>query len=439
MLLAVLLFAVQVQVPTRIMVAFGTRPEAIKLAPVVRELRAAPDTWSVQVVHVGQHRDLLSPAFMRTLDSAFGFRTDMTLDVMEHNQSLADLGARVLARMSGVLRREREAARAPRLMLVQGDTTTALMSAMAAFYDGVGVAHLEAGLRTFDMSRPFPEEAHRHLIAALAQYHFSPTDACRRNLLHEGVDAAAICLSGNTVIDALLRVVALPPPEEAQTLLERVLPGRDEQMPTPRLLLVTAHRRENHPHMARLCEAIRTLVRRNPEVRVLWPLHPNPNVRSVVRASLADVDRVYLVEPLGYAAFAHVLAAAYIVLSDSGGIQEEAPALGVPVLVLRDRSSRMEGVRTGSAALVGTRPDVVVPAAEKLLRNASAYAAAGGKQLPYGDGQAARRLVAWLRQRVADEDPDSAAPQSDANGGRWPRGSAAPRAARPQPHATCTA
>ncbi len=361
----------------RVLSIFGTRPEAIKMAPVVRELARHPDQIASVICVTAQHRQMLD----QVLDW-FRIVPDIDLDLMEENQTLAGLTANAMLRLTAVLEDVR-----PDVVLVQGDTTTAMIAALASFYQQVPVGHVEAGLRTRDRYRPFPEEINRHLIGVLATFHFAPTMTAVDALRAEGVAAESIYLTGNPVIDALQWTVQQPYP------LDLGFPLDDEH----KLILVTAHRRESFGLAFEcICQALVEIVRRNPGVRLVYPVHLNPNVQAPVRRILAGQDRIHLLSPMDYAPFAHLMARSYLVLTDSGGIQEEAPALGKPVLVLRQVTERPEAVETGTVKLVGTDREVIVREAERLLHDPVAYARMATAVSPYGDGHAAGRIVQVL-------------------------------------------
>jgi len=373
----------------RILVVFGTRPEAIKLAPVVHALADRPREFSVRVCVTAQHREMLD----QVLD-LYGIRPDHDLDIMRPDQTLPDLTAAALVALGRVLEAER-----PDLVVVQGDTTTTMVAALAAFYAKVPVAHVEAGLRTRNKHAPFPEEVNRQITSVIADLHFAPTEGAKRNLLAEGVDAASIHVTGNTVVDALV-------------MARKKLAGRSvsapelERLDTSRyaLILVTAHRRESFgTGLENVCLAIRDLVERNPGIAVVFPVHLNPNVRAQVRRILAGPaaaeGRLILTDPLAYTDLVWVLDRCRLVLTDSGGIQEEAPTFQKPVLVMRDITERPEGVTAGVARLVGTDLLRIREETERLLHDEDAYAAMTGAANPYGDGRAAERIVDVIRQR----------------------------------------
>ena len=359
----------------RVAVVVGTRPEAIKLAPVVHEMAGRPAEFDPVVVSTGQHREMLWQAFDVT-----GIRPDVDLDLMSHDQGLTGFAAAAMRALDRAVDEVR-----PDVVLVQGDTTTVTMATLAGHYKGVRVGHVEAGLRSGDLSNPFPEEANRRVAGVLADHHFAPTERARQNLLREGADPTRVHVTGNTVVDALRAVRRdgrFDSPE-----LEAVPFGRR------RILLATSHRRENHGDgLVSICRALRRLAQRD-DVAIVFPVHLSPRVRSVVHAELGDVDGVHLVDPLGYRDLVSVLAASTLVLSDSGGIQEEAPSFGVPVLILRETTERPEVLDVGAGVLVGTDTDTVVAEAERLLDNADAYRARSVVSNPFGDGRAAQRIA----------------------------------------------
>jgi UDP-N-acetylglucosamine 2-epimerase len=361
-----------------VLCVFGTRPEAIKMAPVVRALAARADVFDPRVCVTNQHQEMLSQVM-----DLFSLRADDNLHVMTSGQTPTEVAMRVLERLPRVL-----AAMRPAAVLVQGDTTTTFAAALAAFYARIPVGHVEAGLRTYDKDAPFPEELNRQMTTALAEWHFAPTDWARDNLLRDGVPAEKITVTGNTVTDALQWVASL------------VGERGDAVLPTPngrRLILVTAHRRESFgAPFAELCHALRALVERNPDIDLVYPVHLNPNVQEPVRRILDGLERVHLLPPVDYSTFVGLLRRSYLVLTDSGGIQEEAPSLGKPVLVMRETTERPEGVEAGTARLVGTAHERIVSETERLLRDPAAYAAMAEAHNPYGDGHAGERIAAVL-------------------------------------------
>jgi len=341
----------------------------------------------------GQHREMLDQ-----MSSLFGIKPEYDLDVMEDNQSPTRLASAVLARLEPVLESER-----PDWVLVQGDTTTAAAASLAAFYARVKVGHVEAGLRTGDKWQPFPEEINRRISGVIADLHFAPTERARQNLLREGVPDHNIRVTGNTVIDALRWVAGLPPTAEATELLQRC--GVRNGAAGDRIILVTAHRRENFGQaLADICGALRDLVRRH-DVRVVYPVHLNPNVWKPVHELLDNVPNIILTPPLDYVSMVHLLRRSYLVLTDSGGLQEEAPGLGVPVLVLREVTERPEGVEAGAVRVVGTCRERIGAETSRLLEDDESYRRLARAVNPYGDGRAAERIVAELLARPSGAHP----------------------------------
>ena len=359
-----------------VVTVMGTRPEVIKLSPVVRELARRKLIFNHVVVATAQHRHMLDQAL-----SAFGMRADFDLGVMEPNQSLARLTANTLLALTGVFAEIR-----PDAVLVQGDTTTAMTASLAAFYQGIPVGHIEAGLRSFQAKSPFPEEVNRRIVACIADMHFAPTERARLNLLGESVLEEAIVVTGNTIVDAL-NSFSRSGPFEDQTLGAIDFGSR-------RVLLVTAHRRENQGlPLLSICRALRILACRFPEIEIVYPVHRNPNIYNPVHAELANHPRIRLIPPVAYADFLRLLSRSYLVLTDSGGIQEEAPSFGKPVLILRDVTERPEMVEAGTGRVVGTDTDRIVTEAARLLNDPTEYQKMCGTHNPFGDGRAAQRIV----------------------------------------------
>ena len=362
------------------MTVFGTRPDTIKMAPVVRALQASDGIETVVCV-TAQHRKMLDD-----LLDLFAIAPQFDLNVMTGDQTLTDITTRVLAGMEPVLREAR-----PDVVLVHGDTTTSSSAALAAFYQKIPVGHVEAGLRTSDRWSPYPEEMNRRLTGTIASHHFAPTDLSKRHLLRENVAAEDIMVTGNTVIDAFLDAAGrpdLPVPEG----LEAVDPSRP-------LVVVTAHRRENHPHMAEMALAMRDVAQLPMRPQIFWPVHPSPHVLPVAREILGGVDGVVLTQPIDYGQMVAAVKASTFVLTDSGGLQEEAPCLGKPVLVMREETERPEGLAAGTLELVGHSRARIVHAAKRLLTDRSEYERMARASNPYGDGHAAERIVAWLLAR----------------------------------------
>lgn len=368
----------------RIATIFGTRPEAIKLAPLCFEAHER----GVQnlVVVTGQHRDLLDRAL-----GDFGIRPDHDLNVMRPNQDLFHTTSAVLVGLRDILRDSR-----PDYVVVQGDTTTCFAGGLAAFYEKIPVVHVEAGLRTGERYSPFPEEMNRRMAAVLADLHFAPTNGARANLLKEGVSADDIRVTGNTGIDALHWIL-----KHKSADFERSLPPSAAKAAGGRFVLLTTHRRESFGGpMLEALSAVRDMCQALPDMHVIFPVHPNPNVRSQVSQVLQGVDRVHLVDPLDYVTFSHLMARATLVVTDSGGVQEEAPSVSRPVVVLRDSTERPEGVEAGVAVLAGTRRERVFAVLMQLLADPVAYGAMTGKPSPYGDGQASRRILDAMQERL---------------------------------------
>ena len=376
-----------------ILVFMGTRPEAIKLAPVVAALRGTSDL-DCTVVATGQHKEMF-----RQVAETFGFRVDADLEVMQPNQTLAKLTSRLMDGIDSWLGNTN-----PDMALVQGDTTTVLVAALACFYRRIPIGHVEAGLRTGNIWSPFPEEVNRRLATPLVSLHFAPTESARTALLREGVADDTISVTGNTVIDALKMEVALQARDTSvRSSIDRelgALLGPDwSKVP---FVLITGHRRENFGDgIAQICAAIAGLARRFPDYRFVYPVHLNPNVHVHVNQLLGGLDNVQLIAPQGYRNFVALMSHCKIVVTDSGGVQEEAPSLGKPVLVMRDTTERPEGVEAGTALLTGPRTGAIVEHAARLLTDVPAYEAMANAKNPYGDGHAAERIVAHIRRFFA--------------------------------------
>lgn len=364
----------------KVMTIFGTRPEAIKMAPVVKALEAADDMESIVTV-TAQHREMLDQVL-----HLFSITPDYDLNIMSQGQTLYDVTCKALLGLQGVLKEAK-----PDVVLVHGDTTTTFVGALAAFYEGIPVGHVEAGLRTGNIYSPFPEEMNRKLTGAIGTYHFAPTSTSESNLLKENINPDHLYVTGNTVIDALQTTV-----QTDYTFKEELLNQIDYI--NNKVILVTTHRRENlGDPMRNVYEAIRDIINEQADVEVIFPMHRNPKVRSIVQEVLGDMPRVHLIEPLEYEPFANLMARTYLIMTDSGGIQEEAPSLGKPVLVLRDTTERPEAVEAGTVKLVGTDKESVYRTATELLVNETAYLAMSNAVNPYGDGLASDRIVQALR------------------------------------------
>ena len=371
----------------KVLTVFGTRPEAIKMAPVIAALEKYPDLIDNKNCLTGQHKDMVAP-----LIDLFNIRVDYNLNLMRENQTLEHITTSVLHEVGRILREQHFD-----LLLVQGDTTTSMAAALAAFYAGVKIGHIEAGLRTFDKHHPYPEESNRKIIDAVADVFFAHSDMAKQHLLNEGIAEANIAVTGNTVIDALLDV-SNRPYSFAGTPLE-LLPFE-----TRRIVLVTAHRRESFgdPFEA-ICQGLRDLaLKYRDDIVLVYPVHRNPNVRQVVNSMLAGIDNVLLIDPLDYMPLVHLMKRAYMVLTDSGGLQEEAPSLGKPVLVLRKVTERQEGVEAGTLKLVGMNADDIVREASRLLDDDAAYQAMATRANPYGDGTAAIKIVGRILEDAGE-------------------------------------
>ncbi|WP_462405890.1 non-hydrolyzing UDP-N-acetylglucosamine 2-epimerase [Gracilibacillus sp. Marseille-QA3620] len=357
----------------KIMTVFGTRPEAIKMAPLVKELEKYPEYIEPYVTVTAQHRQMLDQVL-----NIFEIKPDYDLNIMKDKQTLTGITTRVLEGLNEVFREVK-----PDLVLVHGDTTTTFAASLAAFYQSISVGHVEAGLRTYDKYSPYPEEMNRQLTSVLADYHFAPTNQAKQNLLKENRQESAIYVTGNTAIDALATTVR----EDYQhPVLEKL--GDD------RLVLMTAHRRENQGEpMRHMFNSINRLIEKHPDIQVVYPVHMNPVVRELADEILGDNDRVHLIEPLDVIDFHNFAAKAYLIMSDSGGVQEEAPSLGVPVLVLRNTTERPEGIEAGTLKLAGTDEETIFSMADELLSNKAEHDKMAKASNPYGDGQAARRIV----------------------------------------------
>ena len=362
----------------RVLTVFGTRPEAIKMAPVISELEKHRGLIENKNCLTGQHRDMVAP-----LIDLFNMRVDYDLDLMQENQTLEHITISVLHEIGKILRQEHFD-----LLLVQGDTTTSMSSALAAFYSGIKIGHVEAGLRTFDKRHPYPEESNRKIIDALADIFFAHSEKAKQHLLNEGIAATDIAVTGNTVIDALLDI-ADRPFSFANTPLD-TLP-----FDSKRVILVTAHRRESFGKpFESICRGLRHLAMKyRDDIVIVYPVHRNPNVRQVVNESLSGIDNIILIDPLDYMPLVHLMKRSYMVLTDSGGLQEEAPSLGKPVLVLRKTTERQEGVESGTLKLVGTEADAIVTEASLLLDDTQLYRSMATKTNPFGDGTASRKIV----------------------------------------------
>lgn len=366
----------------KILLVFGTRPEAIKMAPLVSAFKAEKE-FEIKVCVTGQHREMLD----QVLDF-FDIKPDYDLNLMRPNQTLYTLTSEIIIGLKTVLEDFK-----PDFVFVHGDTTTTLASSLASFYFGAKVCHIEAGLRTFNKRSPFPEEINRKVTGVIADYHFAPTQKSKENLLSEGIDEDTILVTGNTVIDALLdsseKVKDLQNEEIAS------LKGLIEK--EKKIILVTGHRRENHGQgFIDICEALKDIAIHNKDVQIIYPVHLNPNVKEPVYKILSGIDNIKLIKPLAYPAFVWLMNQSYLIITDSGGIQEEAPSLGKPVLVMRDTTERPEAVDAGTVILVGTNKESIIKECQNLLDNQKLYNAMSELHNPYGDGKACKRIVEFL-------------------------------------------
>ncbi len=375
----------------KVMLVFGTRPEAIKMAPLVKAFEADKDFETIVCV-TAQHRQMLDQVL-----NLFEITPDYDLDVMKPGQDLYEVTSNILLGLKPVLAEAK-----PDLVLVHGDTATTMATSIAAFYQQIAVGHVEAGLRTHNIYSPWPEEGNRQVTGRLATYHFAPTDESRSNLLKENVDVANVIVTGNTVIDALLRVVTkIKEDSSQQARLKQLIADkgyaiRDDR----RLILVTGHRRENFGEgFLHICEGLKRLAQANSDIDIVYPVHLNPNVQKPVNEILSSVENVHLIDPLDYEPFVYLMDRSIFILTDSGGIQEEAPSLGKPVLVMRDTTERPEAVEAGTVKLVGTDTQKIVQECQKLLDDQTAYEAMSRSHNPYGDGKACERIVSFIKEK----------------------------------------
>lgn len=390
----------------KILIVFGTRPEAIKMAPLVKEFQKYPQIFETKVCVTAQHREMLDQVL-----ELFEITPDYDLNIMKPGQDLYDITSNVLLGMKPVLSDFK-----PDVVFVHGDTTTTMAVSLAAFYQQIKVAHVEAGLRTNNIYSPWPEEANRQIAGVLANYHFAPTETSRENLLKENKNKEDIIVTGNTVIDALflaLDKIKTNPELEAEIIdsINKTLPSTFQlpindstlitQHSTPqnhKMILVTGHRRENHGQgFINICRALRTIAENNPDIHIVYPVHLNPNVQKPVRELLSDVANIHLIEPLQYEQFITMMDRSYFIITDSGGVQEEAPSLGKPVLVMRDTTERPEALEAGTVKLVGTDTDLIVAEAQALIDDPAAYEAMSRASNPYGDGHACEKIIEFIK------------------------------------------
>ncbi len=379
----------------KILIVFGTRPEAIKMAPLIKELQKHK-SFNAKVCVTAQHRQMLDQVL-----EFFGIEPDFDLDIMKENQDLYDVTTEVLYGMKKVLNEFK-----PNIVLVHGDTTTTMAASLAAFYRKIVVGHVEAGLRTCNLYSPWPEEANRQITGVLANYHFAPTKTSKDNLLKENKEEKNIIVTGNTVIDAIF--LALSQIKNNKSLenkiineIERKIPNFDIQK--SKFILVTGHRRENFgQRFINICKALKTLAINNPTIDIIYPVHLNPNVQQPVKKILSNIPNIHLLEPLQYEQFIYMMDKSFFIITDSGGVQEEAPSLGKPVLVMRDTTERPEAVEARTVKLVGTDKEKIIEEAQKLIDNKIEYEKMSRAHNPYGDGKASKRIVEFLERRIND-------------------------------------
>jgi UDP-N-acetylglucosamine 2-epimerase (non-hydrolysing) len=373
----------------KVLIVFGTRPEAIKMAPLVNEFQKDSINFNIKVCVSAQHREMLDQVL-----NLFQITPDYDLDIMQPGQNLYDVTSNILLKIKPVLEEFD-----PDLVLVHGDTATTFATSLAAYYQKIKIGHVEAGLRTGNLYSPWPEEGNRRLTAVLADYHFSPTETSRKNLLDEGVNESSIFITGNTVIDALQLVINRIDADRSLKLnIEKTIVQSGFKEIDSKFILVTGHRRENFGQgFLNICEALKALAEGNPDINILYPVHLNPNVRKPVNELLSNISNIELVEPFQYEEFIYLMSKSYLILTDSGGIQEEAPSLGKPVLVMRDTTERPEAIAAGTVKLVGSDKKNIVKEVQYLLDNPKAYQEMSKSHNPYGDGDASEKIINYLK------------------------------------------
>ena len=379
----------------KILIVFGTRPEAIKMAPLVKKFQEKSDFFNLKVCVTAQHREMLDQVL-----ELFEIEPDYDLNIMKSGQDLYDVTSNVLLGMREVLVEFK-----PDVVFVHGDTSTTSSTALASFYQQIKVAHVEAGLRTGDIYSPWPEEANRQITAVLANYHFAPTTTSQKNLLRENREPKSILVTGNTVIDALY--LALDKIKKTTHLKESIVTSIEDEiaddtfsLDSSKFILVTGHRRENHGQgFINICKALKSIALNNPTINIIYPVHLNPNVQKPVNELLSEVKNIYLIKPMQYEAFIYMMDKSYFIITDSGGVQEEAPSLGKPVLVMRDTTERPEALEAGTVKLVGTDTNLIIEEAEKLLNNQEAYRLMSKAHNPYGDGTACEQIVNFFKNK----------------------------------------
>lgn len=359
----------------KLLFVFGTRPEAIKMAPLIKEFTKQKE-FDIKVCVTAQHRQMLDQVL-----GLFCIKPDFDLDLMKPNQDLYDITSNILLGLKNIF-----TSYVPDLVFVHGDTTTAFGASLASYYHKIPIAHIEAGLRTNNLYSPFPEEANRQLVSRLVTYHFAPTESAKQNLLSEGVNEQKVFVTGNTVIDALLDI--------AKSIQSKNTTLEEYEVSKKKIILVTGHRRENFGEgLLNICEALKKIAMQNPDIDIVYPVHLNPNVQKPVHEILSNISNIYLIKPLDYEPFVYLMTKSYIILTDSGGIQEEAPSLGKPVLVMRDATERPEALGAGTVKLVGTHKNIIINEVNNLISNKFAYKKMSESCNPYGDGKASKRIV----------------------------------------------
>lgn len=379
----------------KILLVFGTRPEAIKMAPLVKELQKNPAHFQVDICVTAQHREMLDQVL-----EVFEIKPDYDLDIMKQGQDLFDITSKVILNLKKILEKS-----APDIVFVHGDTTTTLATSIASFYKKIKIAHIEAGLRTNNIYSPWPEEANRRLTSVITNYHFAPTQLSKKNLLNENISESRIIVTGNTVIDALLLVKEKI---KTSTKLEWQLKKNIKQLGfeniDSKFILVTGHRRENFGEgFLNICEAIKQLALNNPDLNIVYPVHMNPNVKEPVNKILCGINNIYLIKPLQYHEFVFLMEKSYLILTDSGGIQEEAPSLGKPVLVTRQTTERPEAVKAGTVKLVGSEKEEIIKQTQLLIDDPNEYKKMSKSHNPYGDGAACTRIINFLKKELNEK------------------------------------
>ncbi|QCT93952.1 UDP-N-acetylglucosamine 2-epimerase (non-hydrolyzing) [Caminibacter mediatlanticus TB-2] len=378
----------------KLLIVFGTRPEAIKMAPLIKEFEKYKDIFNIKVCVTAQHREMLDQVL-----KFFEIKTNYDLNIMKRNQDLYDITSNILLKMRDVLRDFR-----PDIVLVHGDTTTTFATSLAAFYEKIKIGHIEAGLRTYNIYSPWPEEANREMVGILANYHFVPTKTSAQNLIKEGKNKEDIIITGNTVIDALFLVLEKIKKnkklnENIIKKIEKSINDTNFSILNSKFILVTGHRRENFGKgFLNICEALKKIATKNPDIFIIYPVHLNPNVRKPVFEILGDIKNIKLIEPLEYEVFVYLMSKSYFIITDSGGIQEEAPSLGKPVLVMRNTTERPEAVEAGTVKLVGTDKEKIFKESEILLKDQNQYEKMAKAHNPYGDGNASTKIIEFLKE-----------------------------------------